>query len=139
MSGADDWQARLARDFAELTKLKATPIEQAWPEYLDARVPHVLTVDGHAVGLAHVTIATALVRFTESHRLLTATLDVMELVRQTLIDAKHSPMKFRQALEELFAAGAHLSQHVADTDTAFTVAELEARQAPTHNMKTEPN
>jgi hypothetical protein len=145
-SPPNEFEERLARDFPEPAGAFAVePIAKRWASHIDARVPHVVWVNGQPVGLVHVEVAVSLARFRESHRLLNAVLDVMGRVKLEHEASKQwlslAGTAIEDALEELFAAGRHVSQHLTETDTALTVAGLEAKnEQPYHAMpKTEPH
>lgn len=131
----NEFELRLARDFRELPGAFAVVhIEKKWPSHIDTRVPHVVWVNGQPVGLVHVEVAVSLARFRESHRLLSAVLDVMARVRTASLGGEATLDEFKLSLLELFAAGGCVSKHLTETETALTIASVEAKHEQPHHV-----
>ena len=132
----NEFEERLARDFPEPEgAFSVAHITAGWPEALDAAAPHIVRVGGRPVGIVHVEVAVSLRQFRESHRLLTAVLDVLARFRTAAQSGAQGEVA--AATLELFAAGTHVSKHLADTDTALTIAHLEAKAEGAYPMKPE--
>jgi hypothetical protein len=120
----NDFEQRLARDFGQKSQFSAVPFAQQRPSHIEARGIHTIYVWDRPLGIADVRVVTAFRQFIESQRLLCAALDVMGRVRTATHNG--TAEEVTGALTELFMAGRHISKHLADTETAMNIAELEA-------------
>lgn len=131
----NEFEQRLARDFPEPAGAFAVePIAKRWASHIDARVPHVVWVHGQPVGLVRVEVAVSLSRFRESHRLLNAVLDVVARVRTASLGGAPTVLEFGVAMLELLQAARHISKHLAETDDALTIANIEAENEQPHHV-----